>query len=148
MSVIAFNFTKMSVEKTGEMKGKVNISNNISIADIKNAEINLGGASNVGLRFYFKFTSTYEPAVGKIHLEGDLISMQDKKVVDEILKGWKKDKSIPEDVMKSILSTVLNKCNVQALVLSKDLNLPSPIPLPKVDIKKNTAETKQEAKKQ
>jgi hypothetical protein len=34
--------------------------------------------------------------------------------------------------MENILNSILTKCNIQALILSQDVNLPSPIPLPKV----------------
>jgi len=29
----------------------------------------------------------------------------------------------------------LKKCNIESLVMSREINLPSPIPLPKVNIK-------------
>jgi TP901 family phage tail tape measure protein len=34
-----------------------------------------------------------------------------------------------------LMNTILNRCNVESLILSRELNLPSPIPLPKVNIK-------------
>jgi hypothetical protein len=134
MSIIGFNFTKILVEKTGSPKGKINISNNIGIVDVKNAKINLGESTNAGVRFAFAFSSEYDPKIGKISLEGEVIVMESKEVVDEILKSWKDKKAVPKDMMSAILNTVLNKCNIQALILSRDLNLPSPIPLPKVNV--------------
>jgi hypothetical protein len=48
------------------------------------------------------------------------------------LDGWKKDKKLPKEIMPVILNTVLNKCNIQALILSEQINLPPPIPMPKL----------------
>ena len=46
-----------------------------------------------------------------------------------------KDKKIPKEVMTPVLNNILAKSNVEALVLSRELNLPPPIPLPKVEVK-------------
>ena len=51
---------------------------------------------------------------------------------EEILKSWKKSKQVPKETMTEILNTVLMRCNVEALMLSRDVNLPPPIPMPKV----------------
>ena len=52
---------------------------------------------------------------------------------DEIVKGWKKNKQVPKETMTEVLNTILARCNVSALMLSRDVNLPPPIPLPKVE---------------
>ncbi len=61
--------------------------------------------------------------------------MAEDKQVKEILKSWSKDKKISKDIMSNILNNVLVKCNIQALILSQYMNLPPPIPLPKVQTK-------------
>ena len=40
--------------------------------------------------------------------------------------------------MAGLLNTILTKCNVQALILSQEVNLPPPIPMPKVQIAQQT----------
>ena len=60
--------------------------------------------------------------------------MDDSKSVKEILDGWKKDKRLPKETMTNVLNTILGKCNVEALILSERINLPPPIPLPKVQV--------------
>ena len=85
MTVISFNFTKITAERSKGTKGKLNISNNISIKDIKEAE-----------------------------------------------KQWKKDKKIPKEIVEEMMSHILSKCNIEALLMSREINLPPPIPLPKV----------------
>ena len=41
-------------------------------------------------------------------------------------------KKIPKDIVQEIMSNVLSKCNIEALLMSREIGLPPPIPLPKV----------------
>jgi len=133
--IVGFGFTKLSAQKGEAAKGKIDINNNVSVKDIKEDDFSLGKdkKQNV-LRFIFEFTSKYEPNVGNILFEGELLYMEEPKKAKEILADWKKDKKLPKDLMGSLLNTILTKCNVQALILSQQVNLPPPIPLPKVQI--------------
>jgi hypothetical protein len=134
MAIIGFNFNKINVEKSEIGKGKVNISNNVAIKNIESKGISLGKDKQDALRFSFEFTSKYEPKLGNILLGGDVLFLTDAKKSKEIVDGWKKDKKVPKDIMAGILNTVLAKCNIQALILSQEVNLPPPIPLPKVKV--------------
>jgi|SRR3989344_3292854 len=133
--IVGFSFTKLSAEKGAPSKGKIDINNNVSIKDVQEDSFSLGKdkQQNV-LRFLFEFTSKYEPNVGSILFEGELLYMEEPKKTKEILGDWKKDKKLPKEMMAGLLNTVLTKCNVQALILSQQVNLPPPIPLPKVQM--------------
>ena len=133
--IVGFGFTKLSVEKQESAKGKIDINNNVTIKDVQEDSFSLGKEKQQNvLRFIFEFTSKYEPNVGNILFEGELLYLEDQKNVKEILSSWKKDKKIPKEIMAGLLNTILTKCNVQALILSQEVNLPPPIPLPKVQI--------------
>jgi hypothetical protein len=132
MAIVGFNFTRMQTERLMPLEGKISINNNVSIKDISRMDLTLGSSKEPALRFLFEFTSEYEPKIGNITLNGDVTYLADEKRVQEILKDWKKDKRINKDLMTTILNHVLTKCNVQALLLSKEVNLPPPIPLPKL----------------
>ncbi len=133
--IVGFGFTKLSAEKGEPAKGKIDINNNVSIKDIQEDNFSLGRdkQQNV-IRFMFEFTSKYEPNVGAILFEGELLYMEEPKKAKELLNSWKKDKKLPKELMGDLLNTILTKCNVQALILSQQVNLPPPIPLPKVQM--------------
>jgi len=133
MTIVGFNFTKILAEKTQDIGGKISISNNVSIKGVEEANLHLGKAGQNALRFAFEFTSKYDPKVGNILLEGNVLYVGEQKKIKEISGSWKKDKKIPNDVVKDVLTVVLNKCNIEALILSRDINMPSPVPLPKVE---------------
>lgn len=132
MTIVSFNFTKLEAEKKEAEKGKVNIKNNVTINEVQEKDLSLGNQKQKVISFTFEFTSTYEPNIGSIRLVGDVYYMDDSKKVKEILDDWKKDKRLPKELMTRILNVVLNKSNIQALILSEHVNLPPPIPLPKV----------------
>ena len=132
--IVGFGFTKLSAQRTEAAKGKIDINNNVSIKDVEEADISLGKDKQNVARFKFEFTSKYEPSVGDILFEGEILYMDDPKKIKELLSDWKKEKKVPKELMAGLLNTILTKCNIQALILSQEVNLPAPIPLPKVQI--------------
>jgi len=132
MTIVGFNFTKIEAEKKEMIKGKININNNVHINNVEEKDLSLGNQKQKVLTFNFEFTAKYDPNIGSIKFTGDVLFMDDVKQIKEILDGWKKGKKLPKEIMPRILNTVLNKCNIQALILSELINLPPPIPLPKL----------------
>ena len=144
MPIVGFGLTKIIAEKNSAIKGKVDIRNNVGVKDVKSADILLGKDKSNAVKFVFEFTSTYEPGIGKILLEGEVLYMDEPSRIKEIQDSWKKDKKVGQELMTQVLNNILNKCNVQALILSQDINLPPPIPLPKVQISKPAPPSKKE----
>ncbi|MDA1197255.1 MAG: hypothetical protein O2779_04810 [Nanoarchaeota archaeon] len=132
MTVIGFNFTKIEVVKNEGVTGKINIKNNVSVKDVVEQPLDLGGGKQKAIKFMFEFVSNYETGLGHISLTGDIVYIGDDKETKEIIAEWKKAKKVTKEVMEKILNTILNKCNIEALILSQKVNLPSPIPLPQV----------------
>ena len=132
MTIVGFNFTKLGAEKKDMAKGEINVSNNVAIDNVDEKKISLANDKQKVLAFTFSFTSKYEPDIGSINFRGDILWMEETKKAKEILDGWKKDRKLPKEIMTGILNTILNKCNIQALILSEQINLPPPIPLPKL----------------
>ena len=132
--IVGFGFTKLSAERIEPAKGKIDINNNVSIKDVVEDNFSLGKDNQNVIKFKFEFTSKYEPSVGTILFEGDLLYMEEPKKAKEILSSWKKDKKIPKELMEGLLNTILTKCNGQAVIMSQQVNLPPPIPMPKVQL--------------
>jgi hypothetical protein len=135
VAIIGVNINKISVEKVKPLVGNINISNNISVKDMEELKLNLDTAKQKGLKFTFSFLSDYGPKLASIALEGEVNAVEDTKKVDDMLKTWKKNKEIDKEVMTAVLNVALTKCNIEALILSQHVNLPSPIPMPKVEAK-------------
>ena len=134
MPIVGFSFNKIDVERKSGVKGKININNNVAIKDVTEKELSFVKGQK-GLEFTFEFSANYEPGLGHISFNGGVIYLGEEKQVNEIMSKWKKDKKVDKVIMTTILNHVLNKCNVQALILSQEIGLPPPIPLPKVEVK-------------
>lgn len=131
MAVIGFNFTKMSAEKKGVLKGEIKVSNSFTIKDVSEAKLDLGKKKKKqsGLRYTFEFITTYAPNLGSISLSGDVVDMLDNKDVQAILKEWKDNKKLDDQKTLGVYNTALGKCSVQVIIISKEMGLPLPIPL-------------------
>lgn len=137
MAIVGFDFTKVSAEKNQKAKaGSINISNNISIKKVEVGDASVAAKGQKLLRYIFEFKSAYTPDLGSIMLEGEVLGLEDEKTAKDIEATFKKKKELPSGLMETVLSTALNKCNIQALILSQHVNLPPPIPLPKVQAAK------------
>lgn len=135
MTIVGFSFSKILVEKKRLVTGKLEIANNVSIKDVKDIPLNVGNVKQSGLKFSFEFTSKYSPNIGSILLEGDVLYMGEKQDNEKILSDWKKSKKIPSEVVTQVINSVLTRCNVEAIILSREIALPPPIKLPRVEEK-------------
>lgn len=135
MPVAGLNLSKIVVEKLGPVKGKVSVSNNVILKDVEKTDLSVGATKQGALKFHFEFTANYEPKLGNITILGYLTFFEKPEQVKEIADSWKKDKKIPKDIMSSVLNTVLSRCNIEAILFAREVNLPPPIPLPKVQVK-------------
>ena len=132
MTIVGFNFTGINVEKKEMVNEKVSISNNVSIIDVEKTNLAFGSSKHNAIKFSFKFDTTYSPDIGSIKLSGDVIYLSDEKKVKELLDQWKKEKKVDQAITESVLNAILSKSNIEALILSKEVNLPPPMPMPKV----------------
>jgi hypothetical protein len=140
MTIVKINLHKVNAERNLEAKGgQIKINNNVSIKNVE--ELSFAAEGKKGLKFTFSFNCVYEPELGKIDVEGQVLYVEDEAKIKEIKEGWDKNKKIPNDVMEQIVNAALHKGNIQAIKVSEEVSLPSPLPLPKV---KAQAEEKKE----
>ena len=132
MTIIGVTLNKINVEKQNKITSKITIKNNIQIKEITAENFAFAGIKKTGLKFNFQFTCNYEPKLGNILLEGDVLFLaKDEKEATQIKDGWTKTKKLTPDLLEKILNNALTKCNIQALKLSDDMGLPAPVVLPK-----------------
>jgi hypothetical protein len=129
MSIVGFNFEKIMVEKKNKVNSNLKIKSNLSITNLEQEKLNLTSAGDI-LKFNFEYSVDYEPEVGKILLNGNLLYMEEPEKVKTILADWKKDKKLPKPLMAQIFNTILAKSNIKSLSLTQEVNLPPHIKLP------------------
>lgn len=144
MAVVGFNFNKISVERRkGPRAAKVSVNNNVEITDVSLTDLSLGRAKQQGINLAFEFTAKYEPPIGHIAMAGEVLCMlgEDAKPED-VIKQWKKSKQLPAQLSNEAITTVLMRCNVEALLITRDVNIPPPMPIVLPTMPANAAASK------
>lgn len=111
-SVDAKRFTK-----PGEKVQNLRIDNNSTVTSIT-----LMGESQATVEF--RFTANYA-GVGIIRLEGRLLLEGEAKQLYEM---WSKTNNMPPEVANLVHGAVITNCMPIAVVVSKDIGLPPPLP--------------------
>ena len=135
MTLVGFHYTKISAEKKKAITGKVNASNNLVLDKVQEAKLS-GSASQKGIEFTFKFMVVFEPGIGTVELQGKVVYMGTPAKVKESLDKWTKDKNLSPEILEEVYNSLLHRCNIEALLLSKEMQMPSHLPMPKVKQKK------------
>ncbi len=131
MSIVGFNFTKVAVERTGQVEGEMSIDNNVRLLDVE--EIPLGSDDkNKGLRLKFEYTADYKPDMGTMAFHGEVLEMLPADEAAEAVDKWKKDGAIHKDLMKRFVNAVFRRCTVLAILQGREVNLPPPVRLPRL----------------
>lgn len=131
MAIIGFKFTKMVSEKKAASQGEVNVQISLNIKDVSKADLKITDKKQGGLKYNFEFTATYTPDLGSIVLTGTIVDIQDLKSVQAAIKDWEKNKKLDDKKLLDVYNTALSRCCILAILLSKEMGLPSPIPLPR-----------------
>ena len=135
MGIISFGFTKIDAEKKGVAKGGGNVNSNVQIKDVKDSDISFGSKKESGIKIDFEYSAKFNQNIGHVILEGSIIFMDDIKKIKEIKDSFKKSKKLPDKVMGVVLNTILARSNIEALLISRELNLPPTMPMPRVQKK-------------
>ncbi len=137
MQIIGFNFEKISGERKSPKKPLANIevNSNINITSVTQEEIDLAKEKHA-LKFEFEFSINYKPDLANISFTGFILLLVEKDETREILKKWK-NKKIEDKIRIPLFNTILTKCNLKALQIEEELNLPTHVPLPKIQAQQN-----------
>ena len=129
------NFKNLDARRLGNVRSQVNINNNSTIV--------AAGKEGDKLTIGFVFSSTYEPNIGLIRIEGDLTVEDSTENIDRALGEWEKSgrTKLPKEMAESIHNTILSNCIVEASMLARDIKLPSPIPMPQVALGEKESDT-------
>lgn len=131
MIKIIFGITIVSINAINNRKPNIKEISVSSTPQIKNVkEKELEGIEGKLLLIEFTFTTKYEPEVGEITIEGEILYKP--KDIDEVIKYWKKNKKLPDEIAIPILNTLFRKCLTEAVDISEKLQLPPPIIFPTV----------------
>ncbi len=132
MVTVGLNFTKVVAERKTAPQQNVNVNTSVNVITV--TESSLADPKKTLLKFGFSFGCNYDPDIGKITLDGELLEIYDHDVAKKILAGWDSDKNLPADMVNPIINTILARSNIEALIISREVGLPAPFALPRFEV--------------
>lgn len=137
---ISLKKVNASTGKVEKMSENMTVNTTPCITSIETKDVEVLGIKNA-LVVGFTFETVYEPKIGSIMLEGELLYKDDN--VKEITEDWKKHKKLPDKVAIPILNAIFRKCLLKVMNEAEDLQLPPPMRFPSV----HTDSAKEQKKK-
>ena len=126
MPIIGMTMDSIHATKKEDIAGAVKVNSNMNITDVK--EQDLPALSCKGLSINYDFSIIYitekSKSAAEIKMDGGVIYMGDD--AEKVMKDWKKDKKLPDDLKMQVVRLVSEKCSKKAIMLSDDLQLPPP----------------------
>lgn len=116
------NYKNIEVRRYSIPSGQVNINNNATLTNVSKVDDKL--VAN------FVFTCNYEPNIGIIRLEGEISLFNFEKDEKDSVAKWEKKgkKELPKDIAGKIGNIMISNSIVEATVLSREVQLPPPLP--------------------
>lgn len=152
-SVLNFEIYSIEAKKFGFAE-KVEIKQGVSIIaiDLSNS---MNNEQFSVLRIGFSYSCEFVN-IGNIAIRGNVLILEEKAKAEEIANRWKEKKEIEKDLLELVLNLAYRNCTIESIELSRKVNLPLPIQLPRIQVeeKEKKAETttqveeKQEQKEQ
>jgi len=142
--IINYRLDKIAVQKKSQPKGTMEAKNNLHITNITEEALS-SLTKEKALNMQFAFSITYEPNIASLEIGGNITYMNDPKTIKDILENWTKNKKIKQEIATPVFNFILSKCNIKALRLEEDLELPFHVPIPRIKTKADLAATKQQA---
>lgn len=130
MPIIGMSFRTVEAKRDKDsVSAEINVNSTPKITSVK--EINVPSLNKKALSLSFEFTSTYNPKVGEIKIGGEVLYLTDKN--KSVLAAWKKDKKLPDEMRIDVLNHLFRRCMIRVSTLADDLQLPPPLPMPRVN---------------
>jgi 2-methylaconitate cis-trans-isomerase PrpF len=127
MPVTKTEITALEAKRVSAMGKKMNlrIDNNSTITLIALTEEDTA-------RVDFRYTATYS-GVGTVGIEGRITFTGKAK---ELHEKWTETGNMPDDIASEIHSNIMQNCIPVAVLLSREIKLPPPIPIPQIQFEK------------
>jgi len=138
MPIVGLSFNSIEAKRKTLPRGEIKVNSSPKVNDIK--EVDMPSLGKKALSLNFEFLTEYQPDIGNIKVEGEMVYMADSNA--KILAQWKKSKTLPEDASVEILNQLFRKCLLKVSNIAEELQLPIPIQIPRVMAKEKEQKEK------
>ncbi len=129
--IVGFSLQHVEAEKKTPGQGKLNINYNSSIEDVTAAKVS--AMDETVARITFSLPILYQQGdkdVAEIQFSGSVLWQKD---AEDVIAQWEEDGSLDKDISAAVTNHVFRKCLTHAVGLADSLDLPSPVPMPRVN---------------
>jgi hypothetical protein len=128
MKVTSFEASSIEAKRftqSGEKAQNLRVDQNSSITEITRVT---SDSASIGFRFMINYANRgYIKIEGFVNVSGN---------VEPLLQEWSKSDTMPVDEANIVHNVIVSNCLPTALLISRDVKLPPPFPLPRVNIQK------------
>jgi hypothetical protein len=129
MPIIGVSYGSIEARKEGgKVQQEIKVNSTPMVTDVK--EITVPNLARKALSIDFEFLTRYDPEFARIVIRGSVMYMAEKN--KPILDEFGKNKKLPENVSLEVLNYLFRHCLLKASNLAEDLQLPPPMPMPKI----------------
>jgi len=114
--------------KSGERISNVRIDQNSAVTQMSRVSEDTASVE-------FRFTANYV-GMGYIKIEGQILLSGE---VGSLVEEWSKKNSMSDEAANLVHNMIVSNCIPTALLVARDIRLPPPFPLPRVNIQKKSA---------
>jgi len=133
MAIIGFSLTKILLERKETPIRKLEVKSKLHMVSMEKQDMALIEGKDT-LKFNFEYDIEYSPELANISFKGFVLFASDPKKTDEILKGFKKNHTIDKEIQTQVYNFIFTKCNIKALQLEEEFNLPPHLQLPQIKV--------------
>jgi hypothetical protein len=137
MGTVSHTITKILVHSLKQPKTAVSVSPSINISNI---QIVPWIADQQVIEVMFKTGFTYAPDHAIIEIEGVHHYSLPFAQMQALKTEMEQTNKLPDQLAEKILSIIFTKNQTLSIMLAKEAGLPSPVPLPKLQIERKKAE--------
>lgn len=130
--IIGFSIDSMEAGKDQMRGGETDINYTSSLTGVEDAEIE--SLDDTVARISFELGLGYrqdEEDVADMSFEGSVLWRGDD--AEDLIDSWEENEEIDEDVAAQVTNHVYRKCLTRAVGMADALELPSPVPMPRVN---------------
>ncbi len=134
MKIIGFNLTSIHVDRKEIIDQSVQITQNVDIKDLTEEDVPI--AEKKAFKLSFNLIVKYSDDFANLEMGGNILIMPDEAEEKKLREAWK-EKKIPEDMRVPLFNFIMNKCNVKALHIEDEMNMPLHVPMPRLTSQPN-----------
>jgi hypothetical protein len=134
MIIVGDKITKINAVRVDLTRG-VSIESKPEITGVTKKELFSAGEKKNGASIDYTYTSSYGKE-SSIAIEGSLFLVGEDKALKDLIKNYKKDKKLDDNVATVVLRRIFEVGMTNSVIISQAMGLPAPIQVPRVVPKK------------